>query len=70
MYLLDTDHVSLVVWPDSPEAGRLRERLEQTKIKGEIVATTIITFEEQTRGWLSHVSKARTLVSKLMPTAS
>jgi len=32
---------------------------------GEQLATTIVTYEEQTRGWLSHLSKARKLAEQV-----
>jgi tRNA(fMet)-specific endonuclease VapC len=43
----------------SPEAQRLRFRL--ARLKPEEIITTIITFEEQMRGWMSFLSQARLL---------
>jgi tRNA(fMet)-specific endonuclease VapC len=60
MVVLDTDHVTLVEWGQGQEAQRLRARLDQLPAAER--ATTIITFEEQTRGWLAYVAKARTAV--------
>jgi tRNA(fMet)-specific endonuclease VapC len=49
LLVLDTDHVSALGIPS--EAGRrLLERVDAT---GEEAATTIITVEEQLRGWLA-----------------
>ena len=59
MVVLDTDHVSVLEWASSPEALTLRSRLEQ--LPDEEIATTIISFEEQTRGWLAVLAKARAL---------
>src|SRR5262249_4384313 len=59
MYILDTDHLSLLGRADSAGAQRLRFRL--AGLKPEERVTTIITFEEQMRGWMSHVAKARSL---------
>jgi tRNA(fMet)-specific endonuclease VapC len=56
MYILDTDHVSLLQRGGSAEAERLRSRLTRVD-----KATTIITFEEQMRGWLSWLAQARSL---------
>jgi tRNA(fMet)-specific endonuclease VapC len=58
MYLLDTDHLSLL---ERGGAGSLplQERLEQ--IPAEEIATTIITYEEQMRGWLARAAQARTI---------
>jgi tRNA(fMet)-specific endonuclease VapC len=59
MVVLDTDHVTLVEWGQGEDAQRLRARLEQ--FPAEERATTIITFEEQTRGWLAYLARARTV---------
>jgi tRNA(fMet)-specific endonuclease VapC len=60
MYVLDTDHISLLESASSsPEAQRLRFRLASLKPVERI--TTIITFEEQIRGWMSFLAQARSL---------
>jgi tRNA(fMet)-specific endonuclease VapC len=41
----------------------LEIRLEQ--IDPALIATTIITYEEQTQGWLSYVARARTVVQQV-----
>jgi tRNA(fMet)-specific endonuclease VapC len=63
MYVLDTDHVSFLERADSAEGTRLRARLLQVPA-GER-ATTIISFEEQTRGWMSVLAQARTLARQV-----
>jgi tRNA(fMet)-specific endonuclease VapC len=63
MVVLDTDHVSLLEWATSPGRERLVNRLEKHGA-GEI-ATTIITYEEQTRGWLAYVARARTVAEQV-----
>jgi tRNA(fMet)-specific endonuclease VapC len=63
MVILDTDHVSLLEWAENPEAQRLRARLEI--LTSETIATTIISFEEQTRGWLTSIAKSRTMAQQL-----
>ncbi len=60
MYILDTDHVSLLQRKSGHEAERLRFRLVRFER-----ATTIITFEEQTKGWLAWLAKARTLAEQV-----
>jgi tRNA(fMet)-specific endonuclease VapC len=57
IYILDTDHFTLAVLPDSPEYARLNTRaLELTR--DDDLVTTIITYEEQTRGWLGYAKKS------------
>jgi tRNA(fMet)-specific endonuclease VapC len=58
IYILDTDLFTLVEIPDSSEYVRLRARVAQLPREDEVV-TTIITYEEQTRGWLAYAAKAR-----------
>lgn len=59
MIVLDTDVFSLLELPDSLEYLRLRARIAQIDPL-ESVATTVVTYEEQTRGRLAVVSRART----------
>jgi tRNA(fMet)-specific endonuclease VapC len=57
MYLLDTDHMTILE-RESPEAQRLKARLAE--IPPDDLATTIVSYEEQTRGWLAVSAQART----------
>jgi tRNA(fMet)-specific endonuclease VapC len=57
MYLLDTDHLSLIQRGGIPGRAILL-RLTETTIP---FATTVITYEEQTRGWLERLSQTKTL---------
>ena len=50
MLVLDTDHMSEFQRGISEPSAQLKARLEYTD---EIIATSIITLEEQTRGWLA-----------------
>ena len=58
MYLLDTDHLS-VLERGGAAAERLRQRLHV--VAPDEVAATVVSYEEQTRGWLSYLTKARSL---------
>ncbi len=58
MYLLDTDHLS-VLERGGAAGERLRGRLQA--VSPDEVAATVISYEEQTRGWLSYLAKARSL---------
>lgn len=59
MIILDTDVLSLVQRDNSPPGLRVRARIAQCP-PHELVATTIITYQEQTSGWLAYLTKART----------
>ena len=59
MYVLDTDHMTLLEWGSAAVGQRMHERIRALP-PGEVV-TTIISFEEQTRGWLAFQARARTL---------
>ncbi|MGH9801097.1 MAG: type II toxin-antitoxin system VapC family toxin [Blastocatellia bacterium] len=63
MYILDTDLLSLLGRTDSPASHRLRFRL--SRLKPEERITTIITFEEQMRGWMSHLAQSRSLAKQV-----
>ncbi len=56
MYILDTDHFIILQRPTSAEAQRLRFRL--ASLKPDEQAVTVITLEEQMRGWLAQIAKA------------
>jgi tRNA(fMet)-specific endonuclease VapC len=58
MYILDTDHLS-VIDRGGVKAQRLLQRL--ASIDPTQVATSIISYEEQMRGWLSYAVKAQTI---------
>jgi hypothetical protein len=45
MFVLDTDHLSVLEWADNSATRRLLQRL--SRISPEEATTTIITFEEQ-----------------------
>ena len=57
MLILDTDHLSTLD-RDTIEAFNLGRRL--ASVSPEEVAVTIITYEEQMRGWFAVVAQART----------
>jgi tRNA(fMet)-specific endonuclease VapC len=55
MYLLDTVHMSLLD-RGGAEGARLRDRLRSAP--PDDVATTIVSYEEQMRGWISRLARA------------
>jgi tRNA(fMet)-specific endonuclease VapC len=58
MYILDTDHLS-VLDRGGANAQRLLQRL--ANVSSSQVAASIISYEEQTRGWLSYIAKAQSI---------
>ncbi len=63
MIILDTDCVSLLQRENILLGSRLQENLD--RFPTEEIFTTIITFEEQMRGWLSFVAKSKTLEQQI-----
>ena len=56
--ILDTDHLTVIQRQTEPAHSRLRARLGE--FPQEDVHTTIVSFEEQMRGWLSTIAKSKT----------
>jgi tRNA(fMet)-specific endonuclease VapC len=57
MILLDTDHLSVLKYAEHPRCHALRERMNASE--DPLFATTIISAEEQMRGWLAKIHAAR-----------
>ena len=56
MILLDTDHVSVLKYPESLQFVTLTTRLHASADQD--IATTVITVEEQMRGWLALIHRS------------
>lgn len=67
MILLDTDHISVLEVPSSDRRTRLVARLVEAATTGEVIGTTIVTVEEQMRGWLAAVAKERQAHRQVRP---
>jgi tRNA(fMet)-specific endonuclease VapC len=63
MIVLDTDHLSVLKYDESPACQALRRRL---KSSGSSVTTTIVCVEEQLRGWLSYIKAQPDAVRQVM----
>jgi tRNA(fMet)-specific endonuclease VapC len=63
MYILDTDHLSLIQ-RNGEEGKRILTRL--ATVEKTEVAVTVITYEEQVRGRLSVLSRAKTLDEQVL----
>ena len=59
MIVLDTDCRSLLEREKFTESSKLRQKLEQ--FPADEIFTTIITFEEQMRGWMAFLAKSKTV---------
>ena len=55
MIVLDTDHISELQQPNSHRGARLAGRLRA--VVDDPVVTTIVTAEEQLRGWLGAINQ-------------
>ncbi len=56
MFILDTDHLTVIQRQSEPAYSALHAKLQQASA-GDI-HTTIINVEEQMRGWLAVISRA------------
>ena len=56
--VLDTDHLTLIQRQTQPAYARLRTRLQ--RLAAAEVFTTMISVEEQMRGWLNLIARAKT----------
>ncbi len=63
MIVLDTDHVTILERGSGQEHQRLQARLRQVPASDRW--TTIISYEEQSRGWLAYVARARSLAQQV-----
>lgn len=63
MVILDTDHVSFLHHGGTGPGLRLLQRLRA--LDPSEIATSIASFEEQTRGWLSYLAGARTMAAEI-----
>ena len=55
MILLDTDHVNVLKYPEHPRFVSLTTQLNTSADQD--IATTVITLEEQMRGWLAWINR-------------
>jgi len=60
MVVLDTDHLTLLERRESAGSQVLQVRLDRLDTGSR--ATTIVTYEEQTRGWMAYMARAKSVV--------
>jgi tRNA(fMet)-specific endonuclease VapC len=58
MIILDTDCLTLVQRAEGEEYARLAARLDEAG-KTQPICVTIISFEEQMRGWMAYIARQR-----------
>ena len=63
MVILDTDHMSVLERREQPALGHLLNRL--TELSSSEVATTVISYEEQMRGWMAYLARARSMAQQI-----
>ena len=63
MYILDTDHLSLIQ-RNGQEGKNILAKLAKTSVPE--IAVTVITYEEQVRGRLGVLSRAKTLDEQVL----
>jgi tRNA(fMet)-specific endonuclease VapC len=59
MILLDTDHLTVLRYPEHAQFASLTRRMTATA--GEQFAATVVSVEEQLRGWLAEVNRHQDL---------
>lgn len=62
MVLLDTDPMT-VLEREGPEAEVLKARLDNIPLDD--LGTTILSYEEQTRGWLAYIARLQTEAARV-----
>ena len=63
MLVLDTDYLSLLQWSSPTSRHQLLAKIRLSH--GEEVATTIVNYEEQTRGWMAVKASAKTVAREI-----
>ena len=58
MILLDTDHVTVLHYHSHPRSKALQKRLDEAD--DDRLAVSVVTLEEQMRGWLAAIKEGRT----------
>jgi len=64
IYVLDTDILSLLAHQNSPEAPRIRRHIVELSAEDHVV-TTVITYEEQMRGWMAALRQIKSSASEV-----
>lgn len=57
MILLDSDHLSVLGFENNERSQKLQQRLSAAS--SELIGITVISIEEQMRGWMATIAKER-----------
>lgn len=63
MVILDTDHMSVLERREQPAVGHLLNRLAE--LSPSEAATTVISYEEQMRGWMAYLARTRSMAHQI-----
>jgi tRNA(fMet)-specific endonuclease VapC len=63
MVVLDTDHLSVLERSDQP--GSVASRARLAHLPPAEVVTTIISYEEQMRGWMAYLGRTRSVAHQV-----
>jgi len=63
MVILDTDHMSVLERREEPSLRTLLHRLAE--LLPSDVVTTVISYEEQMRGWMAYLARARSMAQQI-----
>ena len=63
MVILDTDHMSVLERREQPAVGHLLSCLAEWPSSE--VMTTVISYEEQMRGWIAYIAQARSMTQQI-----
>ena len=64
MIILDTDHVNVLQTPAHPQYAILSAKMKESG--DPIFATTVISVEEQMRGWLAAIHRTRKVHNQIL----
>jgi tRNA(fMet)-specific endonuclease VapC len=65
MIILETDHLSMLEVPENPAARRLSTRRAATPEQDFV--TSVVSFEEQARGWLAEIRRQLDVHKQVTP---
>jgi tRNA(fMet)-specific endonuclease VapC len=62
MYIFDTDHLSIL----QRQGNSAQALLQRLQLNTNTIAATVISYEEQTRGWMKYFSQAKNLEQQVI----